>query len=286
MPRARRTSGLVLLLAALVPAALAGGIYLGGHADLLPSPVRDALVSDDDARLLDEALDVISRDYYRKVNRDQLVNASLGEAVKRLDDRFSNYFDPGTYRHFREATSGRFSGVGVSVEEVRQGLRIGEVFAGSPASRAGLRVDDLIVAVDGRSIRGVSSRASTALIQGRLGTEVALTIQRGEERLVRRMKRARVDVPVVSSRLRRAGEARVGVVHLESFTSGAHGEVRRAVDRALKRGARGIVLDLRGNGGGLLDEAVLVSSVFIEKGRIVSTRGRSRPRRPPGRRAA
>ena len=91
--------------------------------------------------------------------------------------------------------------------------------------------------------------------------------------------RPRVDVPVVESEMERSGDAQVAHVRLASFTSGAHGEVRDAVDRLLERGADGIVLDLRDNGGGLLDEAVLVSSIFVGDGTIVSTKGRSRPSR-------
>ena len=93
------------------------------------------------------------------------------------------------------------------------------------------------------------------------------------------LRRARVDVPVVESRLRESGGTKVAHVRLDSFTSGAHGEVRKAVDRLLDKGAEGIVLDLRNNGGGLLNEAVLVSSIFVGDGTIVSTKGRARPRR-------
>ena len=92
------------------------------------------------------------------------------------------------------------------------------------------------------------------------------------------LKRARVDVPVVEAEMRPRGGRKVAHVRLSSFTSGAHGEVRQAVDQLLDKGAEGVVLDLRNNGGGLLNEAVLVSSIFIPDGTIVSTKGRTRPR--------
>jgi len=117
-------------------------------------------------------------------------------------------------------------------------------------------------------------------IKGRAGTTVKLTVVTGEqEPRTLELRRARVDVPVVDGRMERSGGAKVAHVRLASFTSGAHGELRKSIDDLLDKGADGIVLDLRDNGGGLLDEAVLVSSIFVGDGTIVSTKRRSRPRR-------
>jgi carboxyl-terminal processing protease len=101
---------------------------------------------------------------------------------------------------------------------------------------------------------------------------------KGEPRDVR-LERAKVDVPVVESDMQRSAGRKIAHVRLAGFTSGAHGEVRNAVDDLLGKGAQGVVLDLRNNGGGLLNEAVLVSSIFIDDGTIVSTDGRTRPKR-------
>jgi carboxyl-terminal processing protease len=278
LPR-RSRQPLVALLSALVVVALVFGIFLGGHPNALPGFARDALVSDDQARVYDEALDIITDSYYRPVSRSQLLDFSLAGAVARLHDRFSRYLDPKTYRAFQQETQGQFSGVGLNVQEERRGLRVLSVFAGAPAARAGIRGGDVIVAVSGRSIAGLSSERSTGLIQGKPGTTVRLTWLHGGRRQTASMRRANVDVPVVESHIRRFGGREWAQVSLASFTQGAHGELRDAIDKALKGGAKGIVLDLRANGGGLLDEAVLVGSVFLSDGTIVSTRGRSRPKR-------
>ena len=258
------------------------GIWLGGHPDRLPGFVRDALVEESQhARLVDEAFDIIERDYYREVDRSELVNESLKAGVESLDedDPFSTYFEPSTFQHFQEATSGEFEGVGMTVEAVSRGLRVVQVFDGSPADRAGIGSGDVIVAADGEDLAGKTTTEATALIKGPAGTFVNLRVRSdGEARRIR-VRRERVDVPVVESRMRRVDGERVGQLSLASFTSGAHGEVREAVDRLLDEGAESIVLDLRDNGGGLLNEAVLVSSVFIPEGTVVSTRGRSRPER-------
>jgi carboxyl-terminal processing protease len=263
---------------AFVIALLAGGIWLGGHPDRLPGPVRDVLVSDSDSQLYDEAVDVIQADYYRKVDRKQLLDKALGSAVRSLNDRFSNYFDPKAYRAFEESTQGQFEGVGMNVEQVPRGLRVLTVFKGSPAARGGVKPGDEITAVNGRSLRGVSSQVATTRIKGPAGTKVTITVVTGKAppREVR-LERSRLDVPVVESRMTHSGDEKIAYVKLTSFTSGAHGEVGKAVRGLLAKGAKAVVFDLRDNGGGLLNEAVLVSSIFIPDGKIVTTRGRSRP---------
>jgi carboxyl-terminal processing protease len=269
----RRRRSLLPLLVILLPVMLAAGIWLGGHPDNLPDPVRDTLVADSEGRVFEEALDTIERDYYREVDRQELLNQSLEQAVGSLDDRFSHYFAPRDYTDFQAATEGRFEGVGMTVEEVEGGLRVLTVYDNSPADRGGLEPGDVITHVNGRSIAGESSEESTTRIKGPAGTPVKLTVRSKGELTLRR---AQVEIPVVEAEMRRSGGEEIAHVHLAGFTSGAHGEVGEAVRRLLKEGADGVVLDLRDNGGGLLNEAVLVSSIFIPDGKIVTTRGRSR----------
>jgi len=275
----RRGSGLPLFLFMGV-LTLALGIYLGGHPSTLPDPVRDALVQDSDAETYDEAIDTIERDYYRKVDREDLLNQSLDHAVRSLDDRFSNYFAPRDYADFQQATEGRFEGVGMSVQPTDEGLKIVAVYDGSPAAEGGLKKGDIITEVDGRSIAGASSEESTTRIKGPAGTEVKLKVRTGKDERELTLKRAEVEIPVVQSRMRTAPDGKkVAWVRLAGFTAGAHDAVGDAVKQLLDDGAEGVVLDLRDNGGGLLNEAVQISSIFISDGRIVSTKGRNRPER-------
>jgi carboxyl-terminal processing protease len=261
----------------MLPLLLAAGIWLGGHPDTLPDPVRDALVEDSEGRVYEQAIDLIERDYYREVDRDELLDQSLERAVGSLDDRFSHYFAPRDFTDFQAATEGRFEGVGMTVEEIERGLRVLTVYEGSPADRGGLEPGDVITHVDGRPIAGQSSEESTTRIKGPAGTSVRLTVRSNGATRELTLERAEVEIPVVEAEMRRSGGRKIAHVHLSGFTSGAHGEVGDAVRRLLKQGATAVVLDLRDNGGGLLNEAVMVSSVFIPDGKIVTTRGRSRP---------
>jgi carboxyl-terminal processing protease len=273
----RRRRNWVPLLVVLVPVLFVAGIWLGGHPQHLPGPVRDTLVADSQGRLYDEAMGILERDYYRPLDPNALLDSSLDAAVRSLDDRFSNYFSPKQYAEFTEHTDGAFTGVGMTVRQAPAGLKVISVFAGTPARRGGVRAGDVIVAVDGHAIAGRSSEQSTTAIKGPEGTKVALTLRRDGRRRTVTLERERVEVPVVRSDMKRAGGQPVAYVRLASFTSGAHGEVGQAVRRLLGRGAKGVILDLRDNGGGLLDEAVLISSIFLPDGKVVSTRGRARP---------
>jgi carboxyl-terminal processing protease len=127
----------------------------------------------------------------------------------------------------------------------------------------------------------VSSDVATGRIKGPAGTSVRLELLTPSTKHRRRLTvtRRRIEVPVARGRVVKRNGKKLGVVQLLSFSSGAHGLLRRQVQKVQQAGAQGIVLDLRGNGGGLLTEAVLVSSIFIEDGRIVSVRGRHRPER-------
>ena len=261
-------------------AALAAGLYLGGHPDKLPTFAQDLFVEDDRA-LQAEITDRIQDDFYKKVDPQKLRERSLKGTVEALDDPFSQYLPPNEAQQFAQAVEGQFEGVGMTVDEDRRGLRVLNSFPNSPARKAGITKGDLITAVNGRPLAGVDSRVATGRIKGPAGTSVTLEVNaagRGKSRKVR-VKRAKIDVPLVESRLVERKGKKVGVVKLASFSTGAHGEVRAAIERLKKRGAQGFVLDLRGNGGGLLKEAVLVSSQFIENGEIVSVRGRTRANR-------
>jgi carboxyl-terminal processing protease len=275
----RRRHPLLAVLAAALPILLILGVYLGGHPEDLPSFARSAFVADHETRVVNEAINRISSDYYRSIAKGRLTNASISGVVASLGDRFSHYLTPREFREFNQPPS--FTGIGVSVAPDHRGLRVARVFDGSPASRAGLRAGDVIVAVNGRKLAGVAAEKAIALIKGPPGTDVKLGVEQrrsGHAALnALTLTRATISEPVVASVAKTVHAKKLGVVELATFSPGAHGEVREGVERELRVGARGIVLDLRANGGGLVEEARLIASIFIDKGTIVSTRGRTQP---------
>ncbi len=255
---------------------LCAGIWLGGHPAKLPEFFRDRFV-DDSAGLNLEATELIEDNYFRSVGPTELTNASLQGMVREIrrrhHDRFSDYFSPQALASFDEAISGRFSGIGLTVSQVKQGLRVDSVFPDSPAKEAGIEPGELIVSVDGDSIAGESSQASTEKIKGPEGSEVTIGVKPKGGGKVRELEvtRAQISLPVVTSMVKEVDGHTLGYVRLVSFSEGAHAALREGVEKVETKGAEGIVLDLRGNGGGLLQEAVLSASVFLPEDEVVVT---------------
>jgi carboxyl-terminal processing protease len=256
------------------------GIWWGGHPDHLPGFLRSsALVQQHTDPLLGEALDEVQNDYYRRIPRSKLVDQSITGLINGLDDRFSHYYDPVANRRMSQLSEEHFAGVGMRVVGVKRGLAVVGLFPGSPAKRGGIHVGDYIVRVDGRPLAGRTSTYATGLITGKPGTPVTLTLERKKARHILRITRADIKVPLVETKIYRVGGKKVVWVHLDTFESpGTHAQVGAAIRRGVAHGAKGVVFDLRGNPGGLLEEAVLTASVFVPRGIIVSTRGRVRSR--------
>lgn len=262
---------------------LVGAIAVFALLSLI-EPLREAVLPATPADRTDEALEVIEEAYFREISEDELEDASVEGMVRRLrrenEDRFSHYFDEETFRRFESSTEGQFSGVGLTVTEVKQGLRVARVFEGTPAEEAGIEAGEVIIAVGGTSIAGESATEASSQIKGPPGTEVELTIRNPDSRRKRDLsvERAEIRIPAVTGELRTVNGKKIAYVALATFSRGAHGELRAELDELFGKGAEGVVLDLRGNGGGLLEEAILVTSIFQEDGPVVITEGRTRPR--------
>jgi carboxyl-terminal processing protease len=263
-------AGIVIGLVAGIVAAVVAGL-VGGWLDFNPN-------SDPTA----QARQVIEDNYFEEPNGEALDDSSIDGMVeglrKRYDDKFSHYFNADELKIFEEQTSGQFAGVGLSVTEIPAGLRVSGVFPNTPAADAGIKTGDVVTEVDGESIAGVASDVSTSEIRGPIGTSVDLTIKPADggkpEQVT--VERANVRIPAVDSRMVRDPEGeKVGYVNFSTFSQGAHGELRKAIDDLYRDGAEGLVLDMRINGGGLLNEAILSASIFYDEGNVVSTTSRT-----------
>src|SRR6476619_847902 len=273
--------GTPLVIAALIAVVLLAGIVVGGQVGFVRDAVDDVF-GNPGQEATSQAIDVIHDDYFHTVDEADLENASIGSIVdhikKRYHDRFSHYFTRSDYDRFKQGA--HLSGVGIAVTEVSRGLRVATVYKHTPAREAGIQPGEIITGVNGQSIAGKDADASTNQIRGPAGTQVTLTIlgRNGKSREVT-VTRREVEVPQVAGHIEEVGGTKLGYVRLAGFFPGAHAELRQEVEHLYSQGAQGLVLDLRGNGGGLLTEAVLVSSIFVPNGTIVSTHGRTQRNR-------
>lgn len=274
-----RAMSSLLVLVLVMLALVAGGIWLGANPRWLPEPVRSTVAGQSGAEgRFNEALATIQRTYYRKLTKDQLVDRAISGMVGSLKDPYSQYFTAEQYRSFLSRQAQSFSGIGVAVQPDKKGLRIMQVYAGSPAREAGLKPGDVIVSAGGRALGGLPESEAVALVKGKEGTKVVLGIARtGRPRRLVTVARRQVVVPSVDSRVRTFEGKRYLQLAIGSFTqNNVAAQVRRQLDKGRKAGIKGIVLDLRHNPGGLVDQAGDVASLFLPGGKVVvSTRGRA-----------
>lgn len=264
-----RSKGVVA--AALLAGALVTGGWLmerGGHA--APRDVRAQ------AQLFDEVFQHLQRDYVDTLADSALYRRAVAGVVAELHDPHSLFLDPAHLKQLDEATTGQYAGVGIQMDLRDSGVVVVATLPGTPAARAGVATGDRIVEVDDKTTAGMAADEVQRALRGPAGSTVRLSVERPglATRLPFTLTRAAIEVnPVQHAVLLPEG---VGYVDLAVFSSDAAQHVTRAIDSLRKAGARALVLDLRGDPGGLLDQGVDVADIFLETGqRIVSTRGRS-----------
>jgi carboxyl-terminal processing protease len=268
----------MLMVAGTLIAAL--GIFLLGA--VFGTPLRETVTQTPSGSLPDQVTDVLVNRYRGPVDREKLERIGAKAIADSLGDPYTSYLTPEEYARLKRASDGAYTGVGIRLRRTPQALVVRKVFPGSPAAVAGVKAGDRIVAVGGVPVSRRGPLRSVEAILGKAGTPVVLRVRTGSAapRTVR-ITRGDVTVPMIESRMVTApGGLKVGLIVLGRFESGAGDEVGDAARRLIADGARALVLDLRGDPGGLLDEAVAVAGVFLPKGDVVvSTRGRASPER-------
>ena len=238
------------------------------------TPPPQIMVTDEDVPekfdVFWEAWAFIEKEFYGELPDDQdRVYGAIRGMVNAYGDENTAFIEPDRAAIFREDVSGSFEGIGAAVRMDDMGrLVIAEPFAGRPAAEAGILRGDVVLKVDGVSLQGMSLYEAIGLIRGPAGTTVVLTVFRDgvDEPFDVSVERARIEIEVVESeRL----EGDIGYVRLTEFSRGATGKMAEAIKDLDAEGAlEGLILDLRDNPGGLLDESIYVSSQFIEEGVI------------------
>ena len=218
-------------------------------------------------------LHIIEQNYVEEVDINQLVYGAIEGVLEKLDPH-TNFLPPETFKDFSEETSGNFSGIGIEITKKEERVLIISPIEDSPAWKEGILSGDEILKVDGTPVKGLSLIKIGKLLKGKVNTKVTLDINRGEKKEVFQIKRSIIHInPVKYVNL---GEG-LGYFRLISFIENCSIDLKKKIEQHRKKhGLRGAILDLRYNPGGLLEEAVRVSDLFLSKGVIVSTRGRDK----------
>lgn len=221
-----------------------------------------------------QAYSLIKDRFYRpeEVEDVHLLQGSLEGLIEQLNDPYSDYFTPEAYERFSRGLEGEFVGIGVHIG-IREGrLTIVSPIADSPAARAGARAGDVILTIDGVSTEDMSLDEAVSLLRGERGTEVRVEVRHRDgtiETLV--IVRDVIHVPTVETRL--LDDGRVGYLKLLTFNENAATDVKLALADFQQAQVQGLILDLRGNSGGLLNQALEVVSQFVDSGLVLTTKG-------------
>lgn len=212
--------------------------------------------------------DKIKDDYYEEVDEEKLVDGAINGMIKSLDDPYSAYMDKKEASSFHESISSSFEGIGAEIQEQDGQIMVVSPIKGSPAEKAGVKPNDIILSVDGKSVEGLTSSEAVLKIRGEKGTKVDLSISRaGEsEPIELTIKRDTIPIETVYAEMLDDGVAKIQVT---SFSEHTVQELKKALEEMSKKDMKGLVLDLRGNPGGLLDQAIEMASLFIPNGKVV-----------------
>ena len=228
------------------------------------------------ARLFDDVFTHVSRNYVDSIGTSSMYRMAIDGMLYELEDPYTSLLAPDKLGRLNEVTTGNYAGVGVQVD-VRDGWIV--VIAptpGSPAERAGVQPGDRIVEVDGRSSHGWTLEEATNAFRGKAGTRVAMRIERPG--ILAGMPLTLTRTPLHQSAVRRVAMLPngVGYIDLKAFSDSSDRELARSVSALLTRGAKSLIIDLRSNPGGLLEQGTRVADLFLDKGqKIVSLRGRT-----------
>ncbi len=217
---------------------------------------------------------LVRDDYVEEVDQDKLFDGAIEGMLSKLDPH-STYISPQNSKEVQERFEGEFEGIGIHFDVIDGILTVMAPIPGSPADAVGLRAGDKIVKIDGKSAIGIKTTQVQERLKGPKGTKVKVTVRREDEEnlLDFTITRDKIDIPSVQPAfIIRPG---VGYIWITRFSRKTGEEFEEAVSRLKREGMKKLVLDLRGNGGGYLDQAVQVAEQFVEKGQmIVETRGR------------
>jgi carboxyl-terminal processing protease len=228
--------------------------------------------------LFGTVFDRIRSDYVEDIDVEKLIENAVNGMLSSLDPH-SSYLNEKTFRDMQVQTRGEFGGLGIEVTMEDGLVKVMSPIDDTPAFKAGIITGDLITQIDGQQVRGLTLQQAVEKMRGLVDTKIKLTIRRGKkEPFSVTITRAKIKITPIKARIE---DKDVGYIRITSFNEQTTSGLRRAYTRISKQakgGLKGLVLDLRNNPGGLLKEAISVSNAFLDRGEIVSTRGRKKSR--------
>ena len=231
-------------------------------------PVVQVSSDRDEFNKLYTAYDTLVSDYYKDLDTEDLVNGAIDGMFTALDDPYSDYMNEEEAASFNQSISSSFEGIGAEIQELDDSIVVVSPIKGSPAEEAGIKPNDKILSVDGKSLQGMSSSEAVLLIRGEKGTTVNLEIERAgsSDPLKIAIVRDTIPIDTVYGELDDDGIAKIQITSFSEHTSS---ELVELLNDYSSKDMKGIVLDLRQNPGGLLEEVKKIASLFVPNGEVI-----------------
>lgn len=240
------------------------GIIVGYILTYTSTPIK-AIKSDLNLEEIISAYNTLKNNYYDDVDDVSLADNAIKGMVNSLNDSYSSFMDKKTTESFNESVDGYFVGIGVTIMYSDGYNQIIKVDDSGPGDKAGLKVNDIILSVDGNSVKGVYGEELTSLIKGKSGSKVKIMIKRGNVTKTVTVKRGIIEIENVTSHLLEENGKKIGYINVAVFASNTFKQFRKNLSRMEKKNAEALIIDLRDNPGGHLSQTRDILSMFFDK---------------------
>lgn len=268
-PRPKRKVGLWTYIISIVVAL---GIGVGGTYWFIGRAVNAQISqmkqTSSAMTKIESVYETISQNYYQPVNANKLANGAINGMVDSLGDKFSEYMDKSETESLNDTIDSSFSGIGAQVQKSGNYVQIISPIAGTPAKKAGLKPKDIIKSVNGKSVAGKTLTQAVNMMRGKVGTTVKLEIERSGQTFTVNLKRAKIPVTTVDYKMV-GGSKKIGYITVSTFSTNTAKEFKTALKALDKKGAKKLVIDMRGNPGGLMTAALKMASIFLKNGKTI-----------------
>lgn len=251
---------IIIFFTAIISAITTGVIFMGGTSSRKKSTV--ALATDENIQEFLEVYAKLQDDYYEDVNKEEMIQSAIDGMMKYFNEKYTTYLDEDAASALMQELNGKYTGIGITI----RGNEIIDVLDSSPASKSGVVIGDKIISVNGENVTETPNAKISALIKEN-NDNVVLEIERDENILTFTMRAEELDMPSVSARM--VDGTDIGIIEISIFSVNLTTQVENSISDLRAQGMNKLILDLRGNTGGYLEQANSVASLFLEKGQTI-----------------
>ena len=232
---------------------------------------------DDEVSSFIEVYNYVKDNYYEEVDDKDLMKAAIAGMLKSLGDEYTYFMDEKSTESFNTDVTGKYNGIGITIQTTEENTKIVSVFEGSPAAKAKIMAGDVVLKVNGQDVSGKDSSEIANMISSKLGDKIELVIKRGEEELTFKLVVASIDIPSVSGEVKEQNNQKVGYIKIDNFAANTASQFNKEIKKIEKDNIDSLIIDVRGNTGGALSQVHKILESFFDKKTVlyqIETKGK------------